>query len=112
MVSMSGTHTFDQEMDYKIKLPLFDSSRPDKDSVFGMVANDPDAGNSNLFLTLKGNENNFKIAYDNERVRQKIKTDLKEEGQELKDLLNGKKAQQKEKAVELEEEEYFDFDQL
>ncbi|WP_276498289.1 AsmA-like C-terminal region-containing protein [Pontibacter litorisediminis] len=109
VVSVSGTHTFDQVMDYKIRLPLFSNKRPDKDARFGTVAEDPDAGNSNLFLTLKGSESNFKIAYDDERVRQKIKTDLKQEGQELRDLLRGKKPKQKEKEVELQEGEYFDF---
>nr|WP_304608487.1 AsmA-like C-terminal region-containing protein [Pontibacter anaerobius] len=109
VVSISGTHTFDQLMDYKIKLPLFSSRRPDKDARFGMVAEDPDAGSSNLFLTLKGSESDFKIAYDDERVRQKIKTDLKQEGQELRDLLRGKKPKEKEKEVELQEGEYFDF---
>ncbi|MCC9136626.1 AsmA-like C-terminal region-containing protein [Pontibacter silvestris] len=111
VVSVSGTHTFDQDMDYKIKLPLFYKRRPDKDSRYGVVAEDPDAGNSNLFLTLRGKENSFKIAYDNARVRQKIKTDLREEGRELRDLLQGKKPKQKkEKNVELQEGEYFDFD--
>ncbi|MDX5436846.1 MAG: AsmA-like C-terminal region-containing protein, partial [Pontibacter sp.] len=109
VVSVSGTHTFDQIMDYKIKLPLFSNRRPDKDARFGTVAEDPNAGNSNLFLTLKGSESDFKIAYDDERVRQKIKTDLKQEGQELRDLLRGKKPKEKEKNVELEEGEYFDF---
>ncbi|MDX5482058.1 MAG: DUF3971 domain-containing protein [Hymenobacteraceae bacterium] len=110
-VSVSGTHTFDQRMDYKIRLPLFNSRRPDKDAAFGVVAEDPGAGNSSLFLTLRGNESDFKIAYDDERVRQKIKADLRQEGQELKDLLRGKKPQSKEKKVELQEGEYFNFDQ-
>lgn len=110
VLSVSGTHTFDQDMDYKIKLPLLGSRRPDKDAVYGVVADDPDAGNSMLFLTLKGKESNFKIRYDNARVRQKIRADLKQEGQELKDLLRGKKPKQKEKKVELQEGEYFDFD--
>ena len=108
-VSVSGQHTFDQHMDYKIKLPLFSGQRPDKDAAFGVVASDPGAGNSSLFLTLKGKESDFKIAYDDERVRQKIKADLKQEGQELKELLRGKKPKEKEKKVELQEGEYFDF---
>ncbi|WP_439880962.1 AsmA-like C-terminal region-containing protein [Pontibacter sp. MBLB2868] len=108
-VSVSGTHTFDQDMDYKIKLPLFGSRRPDKDSAYGVVAEDSDAGNSSLFLTLKGKESDFKLAYDDVRVRQKIKADLKQEGQELKELLKGKKPKDKEKKVELQEGEYFDF---
>ncbi|WP_250419216.1 MULTISPECIES: AsmA-like C-terminal region-containing protein [Pontibacter] len=108
-VSISGMHTFDQDMDYKIKMPLFQKRRPDKDAVFGVVAEDTDAGNSMLFLTLKGKENNFKLAYDDERVRAKIKDDLKQEGQEIKQILKGKKPVKKEKTVELEEGEYFDF---
>jgi hypothetical protein len=109
-VSIAGTHTFDQDMDYRIKLPLLKSSRPDKDAVYGVVAEDPNAGSSMLFLTLKGKESDFKIAYDNERVREKIKTDLKQEGQQLKDLLRGKKPAKQEKKVEPQEGEYFDFD--
>ncbi len=108
-VSVSGRHTFDQYMDYKIKLPLFSGQRPDKDAAFGIVATDAGSGSSSLFLTLKGNESNFKLAYDDERVRQKIKADLKQEGQELKELLRGKKPKEKEKRVELQEGEYFDF---
>lgn len=108
-VSISGMHTFDQDMDYKIKMPVFQKRRPDKDSVFGVVAEDPDASNSMLFLTLKGKENNFKLAYDDDRVRAKIKDDLKQEGQEIKQILKGKKPVKKEKTVELAEGEYFDF---
>ena len=89
---------------------MFGSRRPDKDLAFGVVAEDADAGNSSLFLTLKGNERDFKLAYDKERVRQKVKTDLKEEGRELKDLLRGKKPKTEEKEVELAEDTYFDFD--
>ncbi|WP_461490330.1 AsmA-like C-terminal region-containing protein [Pontibacter sp. HJ8] len=109
-VSVSGTHTFDQDMDYKIKLPLLNSRRPDKDAVYGVVAEDTDAGSSMLFLAVKGKESDFKITYDNERVREKIKTDLKQEGIELRELLRGKKPAKKEKKVELQEGEYFDFD--
>ncbi|MFT2010371.1 AsmA-like C-terminal region-containing protein [Pontibacter sp. 13R65] len=110
VVSVSGTHTFDQDMDYKIKLPLLQKRKADKDAVYGVVAADPNAGNSMLFLRLKGKEDNFKISYDEARVREKIKTDIKEEKQQLRDLLKGKKPKQKEeKKVELQQGEYFDF---
>ncbi len=110
VVSVSGTHTFDQDMDYKIKLPLLQKKKPDRDAVYGVVAEDPDAGRSMLFLRLKGKENNFKIGYDEARVREKIKTDIKQEGQQLRDLFRGKKPKQKEeKAVEPQQGEYFDF---
>lgn len=108
LISISGMHTFDQQMDYKFKIPLCKSeSRPDKDERFGSVEVVKTAGPANLFLTLKGNENNYKIAYDKERVKNKLKDDFRQEKQELKDALKGKKPE--EKAAEIEQDKYFNF---
>ncbi len=75
IISISGTHTFDQQMEYKFKIPLGKGeARPDKDERFGAVEVVKTAGPANLFLTLKGSENNYKIAYDQERVKTKLKT--------------------------------------
>ncbi|HSI90391.1 MAG TPA: AsmA-like C-terminal region-containing protein, partial [Adhaeribacter sp.] len=107
LISFSGTHTFDQQMDYRFKIPLAKGEkRPDKDEAFGRVEQVSTA-NPNLFLTLKGNENNYKIAYDQERVKGKLKDDLRREKQELTDALRGR--QQKEKAVEIKQDEFFNF---
>ncbi len=106
-ITVSGTHTFDQHMDYRLRIPLANTAaaRRDKDERFGTVAGGS-TPNPNLFLTLKGKEGNFKVAFDQEKVKTKIAADLKNEKQELKDVLQGKKKE--EKAVK-PATEYFEF---
>ncbi|QHL88291.1 hypothetical protein GU926_12955 [Nibribacter ruber] len=107
-ITLSGMHTFDQQMDYKLKIPLSGATKAkrDKDERFGVIATTATAS-PNLFLTIKGREGNFKVAYDQERVKAKIAADLKTEKQELKELFQGKKKEEK-KAVK-PTTEYFDF---
>lgn len=108
LIGIQGTHTFDQEMDYKIRIPLKRGLKRDRDEDY-----DPQApaaqGTPNLFLTLKGNENDFKVAYDKERVKNKIAQDLKSEKQELIQIFKGKKPAEKQKEVQLAPGEFFNF---
>ncbi|MBA9078486.1 AsmA-like C-terminal region-containing protein [Rufibacter quisquiliarum] len=105
-ITVSGTHTFDQQMDYHLRIPLA-SAQPkrDKDERYGVVAGGS-TPNPNLFLTIKGKEGNFKVAYDQEKVKDKITSDLEREKQELKDALKGKK---KEGKTVKPAQEYFEF---
>jgi hypothetical protein len=107
LIGIQGTHTFDQQMDYKIRIPLNKNARRDKDEAYGRVT-PVSNGTTNLFLTLKGNEKNYKVGYDKERVKNKIVQDLKTEKQELIEIFKGKKPEKK-KEVEPEPGEYFDF---
>jgi hypothetical protein len=112
-----GTHTFDQEMDYKIKIPLSNFRKADKDAAFGEIADDG-TGKGNLFLTIKGTSDNFKVGYDTQRVKAKLKDDLRKEKEEIKNLFRsrntrneeeqGRKYQEADKKKE-EEPEFFDF---
>ncbi|RNI26815.1 hypothetical protein EFB08_10025 [Rufibacter latericius] len=106
-MSVSGTHTFDQVMDYHVRLPL-KANRRDKDERFGVVAAGP-TYNPNLFLTIKGREGNFKVAYDQQRVKQKVATDLKREKKVLKEILQGKHPEKKETKTVKPSTEYFEF---
>jgi hypothetical protein len=108
VIGISGTHSFDQQMDYKFRIPLTKAEKKrDRDEQFGKVEVVQTGGPANLFLTLKGNESNYKIAYDQDRVKSKLKDDLRKEKQELVDALKGKK--EPEKAAEIKQDEYFDF---
>lgn len=107
-LKISGTHTFDQHIDYSIVTPLRNKTRVDKDEAFGAVETD-NQGRLNLFLTIKGTTDDYKIAYDTKKVRQKVKEDIKKEGQELKDIFKNKGKKKEEEQKELNEEEYFDF---
>jgi hypothetical protein len=108
-ISFSGTHTFDNKMDYKLRIPILaNQRRREKEEEFGPVAVSQ-SGSANLFLSIKGDVDNYKFTYDAERVKDKIAQDLKGEKQELKDIFRSKKKRgQEEKKVELEEE-FFDF---
>lgn len=107
-LSVKGTHTFDQIMDYKLKIPVY--------NFMGKRAREmANENSSNLFVTVRGTADDYKIAYDNEAVKEKIQQDWKQEKQEFKDMLKGKRAEEnqstqpsKEKAEE-KEEEFFDF---
>jgi AsmA-like C-terminal region len=106
-IKISGTHTFDQRIDYRLIAPL----RNDKNitSVEAKQALQEDgAGQSKLFLKIVGTADDYRVVYDSESVKKKIATDLKNEVQELKEAFKNKGTKEK-KEVELEEDEYFEW---
>ncbi|TAH26557.1 MAG: hypothetical protein EAZ07_03625 [Cytophagales bacterium] len=110
-LNISGTHSFNQDMDYRLVLPL-NSLHPrkrDSDEAFGAILPDK-RGNPKLHLTIKGNAENYKIAYDKQRTQAKIKEELKKEKQEF---LQAFKKREKEINTPIEkpkeEPSYFDF---
>ncbi len=107
-IEIRGTHTFDQHIDYYLKVPLRNFRKQDRDAAFGAIEEDG-KGAANLFLTIRGTTEDYKIAYDSKAVVEKIKGDIKKEGQELKEIFQNKGSREKQD-VELNEEEYFDFD--
>ena len=107
VIGVQGTHTFDQEMDYKFRIPLVFGKRRDKTDLNSPIT-PVSAGSPNLFLTLKGNEKDYKVAYDKVRVKNKIAMDTRREKVTFKEILKDKKPEKK-KEVQLQTGEYFDF---
>ncbi len=107
-IQLSGTHTFDQRIDYRITAPLRSKKKIDPDEAFGAIEED-NKGQTKLFLKITGTTDKYSIVYDKEAVKKKIVSDLKKEVKELKEAfqLKGKK---KKKEMELEKDEYFDWD--
>ena len=105
-ITISGTHTFDQEIDYRISVPLKNFLRLKKIKQNELKAK---SDGSNLLLKITGTTENYDIAYDTKAVRKKIVSDFKKEGQELKEAFKNKEEESEE--VLLEEEEYFDFEE-
>lgn len=105
-IKVSGTHTFDQNIDYRIITPLRKRKFADPEAVNAIE--EDGAGQSKLFLKITGTTDNYRVAYDTEAVRKKIANDLKKEVQELKDAFKNKGTKQK-KELELEKDEYFDW---
>jgi uncharacterized protein involved in outer membrane biogenesis len=104
-ISVFGTHTFDQEMEYHLRFPISNFARPDKDEKFGPVAS-VDRGSGNLLLVLRGTSNNFRVGYDLNQVGKKIKEDLQKGG--IKNIF--KKQEKPSEKKSGSDEEYFDFD--
>jgi hypothetical protein len=107
-IDVSGSHTFRQDIDYHFKIPLDQFRGTDPDSRFGQIE-EQDSGPPNLFLKMTGMAYDYQVAYDTRAVTEKIKQDLKKEGNELKELFK-KDKDQKVKQAELEEEDYFEFE--
>ena len=107
-IQLSGTHTFDQRIDYRVVTPLRNKKKIDPDAAFGAIEQDT-KGQSKLFLKIAGTTDNYDVSYDKEAVKKKISSDIKREIQELKEAfkLKGKK---RKKELELEKDDYFDWD--
>ncbi|MDF2437322.1 MAG: hypothetical protein K0Q95_1698 [Bacteroidota bacterium] len=92
-VIFSGTHTFDNDINYRIKLSLNEllskkaKAAKKANDEFGEVADDG-LGRTNIFLLMTGNISNPVIKYDSKGAVQNVKEDLKVEKQNLKSILN------------------------
>lgn len=104
-IRIKGTHTFDQHIDYRLSVPLKKFLRLRK---AGASEIDTETGGTRLFLKITGTTDDYTIAYDAAAVKDKIREDIRKEGQELKNTFQEKRWE-KPKTVELEEEEYFEF---
>lgn len=106
-LALSGTHTFDQVIDYKVVTPL---RRKNVVDVNAEEATEKGMdGQTKLFLKITGTTDDYKVAYDTEAVKKKLVTDFKKEVQELRDAFRSK-GKKKEKEVEVSKDEYFEWD--
>ena len=103
-IQLSGTHTFDQVIDYRVVAPLRNKNKIDPDEAFGAVEDDG-VGKTKLFLKITGTTDKYTISYDKDAVKKKIASDLKKEVQELKDAFKLKGIKKK-KELELTDEEF------
>ena len=107
-ITLSGTHNFDQQIDYRLVAPLRSKKKIDPDEAFGSIEEDS-SGKSKIFLKITGTTDHYVVSLDKDALKKKITADLKKEVKELKDAfkLKGKK---KQKELELEKDDYFDWD--
>lgn len=105
-LKLSGTHTFDQRIDYHIVAPLRNRKKIKEADAEGAFEEDPTG--AKIYLKITGTTDNYRISYDTDAVKKKIVTELKNEVQELKDAFKNKGAKKK-KELELEEDEYFEW---
>ncbi len=104
-INVQGTHSFDNVIDYRFEIPV-SSEKKDKDSRFGEIKDDK-TGRIKILLKLTGTTSDYQVKYDDEALKENIKSGIKEEVKELKKVLKNQKVE--EEAIELDEDEYFDF---
>lgn len=91
-VTLSGTHAFNNEIDYHVKVlmsdVLFQKARKSKkeNNEFGVVEDDK-SGKTSLFISMTGTVDNPIIKYDKQGAKQNLKENLAEEKQTLKQIL-------------------------
>ncbi|MEL7003582.1 MAG: hypothetical protein AAFN93_12735 [Bacteroidota bacterium] len=107
-INIGGTHTFGQKIDYSVVAPLRSKKKIDPDEAFGAIEEDTQ-GRTKLYLKIIGTTSDYRIIYDKKEVKKKIISDLKKEADELKRAFK-EKGLKKKKTVELEEDDYFDWD--
>ena len=99
-VFISGTHSFNNDIDYQIKLLLSElisknarkrNTNLDKQ----LLVEDDGLGRTTLYLKMDGTVDDPNIYFDKIRIKEKIKTEIKKEKEEIKkivkeDVLNQK----------------------
>lgn len=88
-IIFSGTHSFDNEIDYHIRLlisELLAKKRKKQNDEFGPVEEDKDNRRS-AFILMTGTVDNPDIKYDRRGMKEKIKEDVKQEKQNVKSIL-------------------------
>jgi len=92
-IEVSGEHTFDNQMEYRLKLLLREwlankaKKNKHENEEFGIEENDG-LGSTALYLIIKGTNDNYKISYDSKKMKEQVKESLKKEKQELKTILH------------------------
>jgi AsmA-like C-terminal region len=86
----SGSHNFNGQYDYRLRLKLSDllynKARGAKNSEFNIAADESDT--RVLFLKVYNNGSGTEVELDREKTAEKIRQDLNEEKNELKQILN------------------------
>lgn len=92
-VDLSGEHSFDNDIDYHLKVLLSDvlskkaKKKKAQNKEFG-VEEDDGLGRTSLFIAIKGTVDDYKVSYDSKKVKEHIKESLVKEKQTIKNILN------------------------
>ena len=88
-ISGNGTHDFDNNVDYHLRLLLSDvlgKKVKSNSTEFGEIEDDG-LGRTKLFLSMRGSVNDPRFTYDSKAAGDKILTDIAKEKQNLKGIL-------------------------
>ena len=113
-VFISGFHSFDNEIDYQIRLLLSEliskkarSKNKNLDNELGIVVDDG-LGRTTLYLRMDGTVDNPNIYFDKIKIKEKIKTEVKKETEGIKTIIKEDVLNQKSDSSKIEEEKETD----
>jgi uncharacterized protein involved in outer membrane biogenesis len=89
-LTASGTHDFDNMVDYKLNMLLSDvmgKKVKSNETEFGVVEDDG-LGHTKLFIAMKGPVDDPKFSYDKKAVSEKIAQDFRADRKNMKGMLN------------------------
>ena len=124
-LDLYGTHSFQNQYDYHLDILLSEilnqKYQKPKDQEFGIVENDG-TGQTRLFLRILGQGSDFTVKYDRQEAGKKLKQDLQQEKDEVKQVLKdefinpkrdslrkARKSQKKEELEKLKKQESGEF---
>ncbi len=91
-MQLQGEHSFENEIDYRLRVLLSDllsrqhRERRNPQEEYGEIIDDG-LGRTTLFLRLSGTTHDPALSYDQEGVREKLRDDIRDERQNLRDIL-------------------------
>ena len=113
-VFISGSHNFDNEIDYQIRLLLSEliskkarNKNKNLDNELGVLGDDG-LGKTTLYLRMDGTADNPNIYFDKIKIKEKIKTELKKETEQIKTIIKEDVLNQKRDSSKIEEEKEMD----
>lgn len=106
-LDLAGTHTFENQIDYAIRLKLRDAlgAQKRKTGLEEWVVEESRPDEPYIWVSLRGSVDNPNISLDNKRIVKGIGKELKEEGRQFKDLFK-KTDPEKEKEEKKKESKY------
>jgi len=114
-VFISGTHSFENDMDYHIRLLLseliskkFRKKNTNINNEFGVVEDDG-LGYTTVYLKMTGNVDNPDVSFDRIKIKEKIQSKAAEEKQKLKEIIKEDVFQQKTDSSNTKQEEGADI---
>jgi hypothetical protein len=106
-IQLSGIHTFDGKINYKIIVPLQQGTSKEIRRQLPEINEEALAG-FNLYLKLEGDIHDYHLSYDHALFKANLKESLKKQGAILEEILQGRGITKR--AKELSKDEYFDFE--
>ena len=113
-IDIQGTHSFNKLINYHLKVPIKSLTKKDREDAFGPVKDDG-LSEGKVLLRIHGTTDDYIVSLDQKAIKEKAKEDIKKEGVELKETFKTHglkdKKQIEEESIELNEDEYFDFEE-